>query len=129
MKSLLAIIKKELRSYVDQPMAYILVVVFLVLNNFLFFRTSLVQEVASLRSMFNLLPWVMLFFVSAITMRTWAEERREKTLNVLLAYPIKVWQIIVGKYLAANELNEIFDSKKILKNVEYIFNRSVFSDE
>ena len=35
----------------------------------------------------------------------------------------------VGKYLAANELNEIFDSKKILKNVEYIFNRSVFSDE
>lgn len=100
MKPLLAIIKKELKDYVDHPTAYILVIVFLVLNNFLFFKSALVQEVASLRTMFNLLPWIMMFFVSALTMRTWAEERREGTLNVLLSYPVKIWQVILGKYLA-----------------------------
>jgi ABC-2 type transport system permease protein len=100
MKQLLSVIKKEFKGYIDHPIAYVLAVVFLVINNFVFFRSSLVQEVASLRSMFNLLPWILLFFVSALTMRTWAEEKRENTLNVLLSYPVKVWQIIFGKYLA-----------------------------
>lgn len=100
MKPFLAVLKKELKSYIDHPMAYVLAVVFLVINNFLYFRTSLVQEVASLRSMFSFLPWIFLFFVSALTMRTWAEERRENTLSVLLSYPVKVWQVILGKFTA-----------------------------
>lgn len=99
MKQLFSIVKKELKSSLDHPLGYILIIVFLVLNSFLYFRTSIVQEVASLRSMFNLLPWVFLFFIPALTMRTWAEERKENTLNVLLSYPIKIWQLILGKYL------------------------------
>lgn len=82
-------------------MAYIIAIVFLALNNFLFIRTAVVQEQASLRAMFQLLPWVNLFFISAMTMRTWAEERRAQTLNVLLSYPAALWQIVLGKYAAS----------------------------
>ncbi len=102
MKPFFAVLKKELKSYIDHPMAYVLAIVFLVINNFLYFRTSLVQEVASLRSMFGILPWVFLFFISALTMRTWAEETRENTLSVLLSYPVKIWQIILGKFVATS---------------------------
>lgn len=102
MKPFFSVLKKELKSYIDHPMAYVLAIVFLVINNFLFFRTSFAQEFASLRPMFSLLPWVLLFFVSALTMRTWAEERREHTLSVLLSYPVKVWQVILGKFLATS---------------------------
>ncbi len=100
MNQLFALLKKELKSYIDHPMAYILVVVFFVLNSFLYFRSGLSQEVASLRSMFSLLPWIFIFFISALTMRTWAEERKEKTLSVLLSYPVAVWKLILGKFLA-----------------------------
>ena len=104
MKQFLAVFKKEIKGYIDHPTAYILAVVFLVLNNFLFFRTSLVQGIASLRPMFSLIPWIFIFFISALTMRSWAEEKREKTLSVLLSYPAKVWQIILGKFLATSVL-------------------------
>lgn len=101
MNAFFAVFKKELKAYIDHPMAYIIAIVFLVLNNFLFIRTAIVQETASLRAMFQLLPWVNLFFISAMTMRTWAEERRAHTLNVLLSYPAAVWQIVLGKYAAS----------------------------
>lgn len=101
MKAFLAVFKKEIKAYVDHPMAYIIAIVFLVLNNFLFIRTAILQEQASLRAMFQLLPWINLFFVSAMTMRTWAEERRAHTLNVLLSYPAQVWQIVLGKFAAS----------------------------
>lgn len=101
MHAFFAVFKKEIKSYVDHPMAYIIAIVFLVLNNFLFIRTAIVQETASLRAMFQLLPWLNLFFISAMTMRTWAEERRAHTLQVLLSYPSAVWQIVLGKYAAS----------------------------
>lgn len=100
MKHIFAVFKKELKSYVDHPMAYILAVVFLVINNFLFSRNVIFQNDASLRAMFSLLPWILIFFVSALTMRTWAEERKQQTLQALISYPVKVWEIIAGKYLA-----------------------------
>jgi ABC-type uncharacterized transport system involved in gliding motility auxiliary subunit/ABC-type transport system involved in multi-copper enzyme maturation permease subunit len=102
MKQFLAVLKRELKAYIDQPMAYVLAVVFLVINNFLFFRATFIQETASLRPMFSMLPWVLLFFVSALTMRTWAEERSQNTLSVLLSYPVKIWKIILAKFVATS---------------------------
>ncbi len=100
MKAFFAVFKKEIKSYVDHPLAYILAVVFLVMNNFLFFRTAFVEQVLSLRSMFNFLPWMLLFFVPALTMRSWAEERKEQTLAQLLSYPTQVWVVVLGKFCA-----------------------------
>lgn len=98
MKSLF---KKELKSYFDQPTAYILLVIFLVINSFFFFRSLTGLEVASLRSMFSFLPWILLFFVPAITMRTVAEEKKSGTIDILLIQPMKIWEIVAAKALAS----------------------------
>jgi ABC-2 type transport system permease protein len=52
--------------------------------------------------MFSLLPWLFLFFVPALTMRSWAEERREQTLSLLLSYPVRLWEVIAGKLAATS---------------------------
>ena len=99
MRNLWAIARKELRNYFDHPTAYILAVVFLVLNNFFFFRSAFLEGRATLRPMFDLLPWFLLFFVPAVTMSSLAEERRSGTLEVLLSHPIRMREILLGKFL------------------------------
>src|SRR2546426_2127423 len=67
------------------PTAYILLVVFTAVNGFLSFRQLDLYGVASLRPMFDFLPWVLLFLVPAVTMRALAEDARSGTLEVVLA--------------------------------------------
>jgi ABC-2 type transport system permease protein len=92
--------KKEFRSYFNSPIAYIVITVFLVLNSWLFFRGFFIINQADLRSFFALQPWFFLFFVPAVTMRLWAEEKRQGTFEILLTFPIKDWEIVAGKFLA-----------------------------
>ncbi|MEE9245897.1 MAG: ABC transporter permease, partial [Gemmatimonadota bacterium] len=99
MRNIWTIARKELRGYFDHPTAYILAVVFLVVNFFFFFRSVYLIGHASLRSMFDLLPWFLLFFVPAATMSSLAEERRHGTLEVLSSQPIQMYEILLGKYL------------------------------
>ena len=93
------IARKEWKGYVDHATAYILLVIFLVLNFFFYFRAAFVMREASLRPMFDLLPWMLLFFVPAVTMRALAEERRGRTLELLLAQPVDEVQLLLGKFL------------------------------
>ncbi len=102
MKAFFAVFRKEIKSYIDHPLAYILAVVFLVINHALFFNTAFLEQVLSLRSLFNFLPWILLFFVPALTMRSWAEERKEQTLAQLLSYPVPVWVVVAGKFAASS---------------------------
>ena len=83
----------------DQPMGYILLVVFVVINDFLFFRQAFLVGVATLRPMLELLPWLMLFFVPAVTMRALAEDIRAGTLEVVLSQPLNELELLLGKYL------------------------------
>ena len=96
-----SILKKELKSYFDHPTAYILLVVFLAINSFFFFRVAFIQGAADLRPMFDFLPWLLLFFVPAITMRLLAEENRAGTLDLVLVQPVKPWQVLVGKLIGS----------------------------
>ncbi len=98
MKTIWTIARRELKALFDHPTGYILLVVFLVLNNFLFFRQVYIARIASLRPMLELLPWVFLFFVPAITMRALAEDFRSGTLEVVLAQPVSELELLVGKY-------------------------------
>jgi len=91
--------KHELRSYFDQPTAYVLVVAFLALSLFLLFRTMYASSVASLRPMFDLLPILFSVFVPAATMRSLAEERRGHTLEWLMAQPVTESEVVLGKFL------------------------------
>lgn len=98
MRNIWTIARKELRTYFDHPTAYILLVVFLVTNLFFFFRSIFLIATASLRPMFDLLPWILLFFIPAVTMGALAEERRRGTLEVTLSHPIHEPHFLLGKY-------------------------------
>lgn len=90
--------EREFRSYFDQATAYILLVVFLVANFFFFFRAAFATNEASLRPMFDLMPWLLLFFVPAVTMRSIAEDRASGTIELVLAQPIRDIDYLLGKF-------------------------------
>ena len=91
--------RREFKALFDAPTGYILLIVFLAVNNFLFFRQAFLIGVGSLRPMLDLLPWILLFLVPAVTMRTLAEEVRSGTIEVVLAQPVTELELVIGKYL------------------------------
>lgn len=101
MRAPLIIARRELRALFDSPAGYTLLVVFLVVNGFLFFRQAYLTNTASLRPMLDVLPWLLLFFVPAVAMRTLAEDSRSGQLEVVLSQPITEWELLLGKYLGA----------------------------
>lgn len=99
--SIVAVIKKDLRGYFDQPTGYILLVVFTVLLAGLGFRQLFIAPEASLRPIISLwLPMLLMLFVPAATMRLVSEEQRDGTLETLLTQPLKTWNVIAAKFLA-----------------------------
>jgi ABC-2 type transport system permease protein len=101
MEKILAIFKKEFRSYFLSPIAYVFITVYLVVSSFMFFQTFFLNNQAEMRGYFQFLPWIFLIFIPAITMRSWAEERKVKTLELLLTWPVSDFQVVAGKFLAA----------------------------
>ena len=96
--------RRELQAYFDGPAAYVVLSVFLLITGWFFSSTLFLENVASLRTMFNIAPFVFWFVIPAITMPLFAEERRSGTLELLLTMPIKDWQVITAKLLAATLL-------------------------
>ena len=90
---------RELGSYFNHATAYILLVIFLVINFFFFFRDAFLLNEASLRPMLGLLPWLFLFFIPAVCMRSLAEEREAGTLELVLAQPVEVLEFLIGKFV------------------------------
>ena len=101
MTNVLTIMKKELKSYWNSPIAYIFATVFLVLISWLFFENFFIEGQASLRDFFGLLPMAFVLFVPAVTMRLWAEEKKLGTIELLMTLPGKDHEVVLGKYLAA----------------------------
>jgi ABC-2 type transport system permease protein len=103
----MAIFKKEFKAYFLSPIAYIFITVYLITTTFLFFQGFFLINQADMRGYFDLLPWIFLFFVPAITMRTWAEEKKVKTLELLLTWPVSDVEVVTGKFLASFALLSI----------------------
>lgn len=101
MKAILTIARRELKALFDSPAGYVLLMVFLVVNAFLYFRAAYLTNNASLRPMMDMLPWLLLFFVPAVAMRTLAEDTRGGQLEVVLSQPITELELLLGKYLGA----------------------------
>ncbi len=95
--------KKELKSYFSTPLAWVLIVVFLLLSQgFAFlFGGLLERQDASLAAFFLYVPWIFMVFSPAVGMRLWSEEHRLGTMELLMTMPISPWQAIAGKFLAA----------------------------
>lgn len=92
--------KKELRSFFDSHIAYIVITIFLLICGWFFFSDLFLVNQASLRNLFNIIPFIFMFFVPAITMRLISEEKRSGTIEVLVTLPVKDHEIILGKFLA-----------------------------
>jgi ABC-2 type transport system permease protein len=103
MSGVLAVMKRELRSYFATPVAYVFIVIFLSLASaFTFYLGSFYERgQADLASFFTFHPWLYLFLVPALSMRLWAEERKSGSIELLMTLPLEVWQAVVGKFLAA----------------------------
>ena len=101
--SLLALIRKDLKGYFDQPIGYLILVIFVGVASYLFFFVSQFNTTseASVRELFALLPWLLAVFVPAATMRLVAEEQRDGTLEILLTQPIRGWIVPLAKFLSA----------------------------
>ncbi len=95
------IFQKELRSYFNSAVAYVVIVVFLAIVGWMYTSSMFLINVASLRMMFELIPLVFLFVVPAVTMRLLAEEKKAGTIELLTTKPLHDWEIVIGKYLAA----------------------------
>jgi ABC-2 type transport system permease protein len=103
MKNILPILKKELKSYFNSPIAYILVVTFLVFSSIwvFFLQSFFAGNVASLRNFFSVIPIVFIILMPALTMRSWAEEKKLGTMEVLMTLPFRESTLVIGKFLAA----------------------------
>ena len=99
-----SISKKEFSQFFSSLTGYIAIVVFLLANGlvlFVFRNNILDSGFATLDEFFAFAPWVMLFLAAAITMRSFADEYRSGTFEVLRTRPLTAWQMAAGKFLGS----------------------------
>ena len=98
-----AVAARELRAYFNSPIAYVFLTVFAGSALFAFFNVGgfFSRGVADPRGLFGPLPLLMILLVPALTMRLWAEEQKQGTLEVLLTLPVRDHQLVAGKFLAS----------------------------
>jgi ABC-2 type transport system permease protein len=103
MSPVLAIARRELRSYFATPLAPVFIVIFLLLSGVATFYAGGFFEAgqADLQAFFRFHPWLYLLLVPAVSMPLWAEERKTGTLELMLTQPVAVWQAVLGKFAAA----------------------------
>jgi len=99
--------KKELNYYLNNPIGYIVVILFAVFANFLFVKDIFVVGSASMRPFFHFLPWLFLIFIPALTMRIISEEKRTNTIETLLTLPLSETEIVLAKFFSLLTLTSI----------------------
>jgi len=104
--NLIAILKKEFNSFFASPIAYLVIGLFLLTNGlFLFIFNDdfniLNAGFADVTPFFYLAPWIFLFLIPAITMKSFADEFSTGTIELLKTKPVSDWQIVLGKYTAS----------------------------
>ncbi|OYX27710.1 MAG: gliding motility-associated ABC transporter permease subunit GldF [Flavobacteriales bacterium 32-35-8] len=101
-----AILKKEINSFFASPIGYLVIAIFLILNGlFLWIFKGefnvLDYGFADVSSFFLLAPWILIFLIPAVTMRSFSDEKKQGTLELLLTKPISHLKIVLGKYFGA----------------------------
>lgn len=98
-----AILKKEINSFFASPIGYLVIAIFLILNGLFLWVFKgefnvLDYGFADLSAFFLLAPWILIFLISAVTMRSFSDETKQGTMELLLTKPISHLQIVLGKY-------------------------------
>ena len=100
MTQALHIFNKELKDYFVSPIAYIVICIFLLISGWFFFSTFFLMNQANLRTFFSMLPLIFPFVIPAVTMRLFAEELHIGSFEMLLTLPVRLTDVIIGKFLA-----------------------------
>ncbi len=101
-----AILFREIKSFFGSPIGYLVIAIFLILNGLFLWvfdgeYNILKSGFADLTPFFTLAPWILIFLIPAVTMRSFSDERKQGTLELLLTKPLSLWQIVGGKFFGA----------------------------
>ncbi len=121
-----SICKKELHLFFSSLTGYIAIIVFLLVNGlvlFVFENNIFDFGYATLEKFFQLAPWVLLLLIPAITMRSFSDEFKAGTFEILQTRPLKRWQIVTGKYFGSLSVVLI----ALLPTIIYIFSIQALS--
>jgi len=124
MNNVLSIYRKELRSYFNSPVAYIVITVFLLISGWFFSTNFFLVGQATVRTAISVIPLIFIFFVPAITMRSIAEEKKSGTIELLVTMPTKDMDIILGKFFAGLTLLIV----AVLFTLAYVITASAFGN-
>lgn len=101
MKNTYLIFLKEVKAYFNSPIAYIVIIVFLLITGWLFASPLFLINQATMNHFIGNIPLLFTFFIPAITMRLFSEEMKSGTIEILMTLPFKDIEIVLGKYLSA----------------------------
>jgi len=102
MNNLITLIKKELKDYFISPIAYVVIATFLIATSiwFVFVKGLFISNQAEMRETFIFITQILILVIPALTMRSWAEEKKSQTLEIISTFPISNFELIIAKFLS-----------------------------
>lgn len=101
-----SIVLREIKSFFGSPIGYLVIAIFLIINGLFLWVFEGDYNISNsgftdLTPFFTLAPWIFIFLIPAVTMRSFSDEKKQGTLELLLTKPLSIWQIVNGKFLGA----------------------------
>jgi len=101
-----ALLLREIKSFFGSPIGYLVIAIFLLLNGLFLWVFNgdfniLNSGFADLSPFFVLSPWILIFLIPAVTMRSFSDEKKQGTIELLLTKPLSIWEIVNGKFFGA----------------------------
>lgn len=101
-----ALLLREIKSFFGSPIGYLVIAVFLLLNGLFLWVFEgdfniLNSGFADMSPFFTFAPWVLVFLIPAVTMRSFSDEKKQGTIEILFTKPLTIWEIVIGKFLGA----------------------------
>lgn len=101
-----ALLLREIKSFFGSPIGYLVIAIFLLLNGLFVWvfegeYNILKSGFADMSPFFKIAPWILLFLIPAVTMKSFSDEKKQGTLEILFTKPLSLWEIVNGKFLGA----------------------------
>lgn len=101
-----SIVLREIKSFFGSPIGYLVIGLFLISNGLFLWvfegdYNILNSGFADMNPFFSLAPWILIFLIPAVTMRSFSDEKKQGTIELLLTKPLSIWQIVNGKFLGS----------------------------
>jgi ABC-2 type transport system permease protein len=117
-----SILLREIKSFFGSPIGYLVIAIFLLLNGLFLWVFEgdfniLNSGFADLTPFFTIAPWILIFLIPAVTMKSFSEEIKQGTIELLVTKPISIWEVVLGKFFGAFILIVI----AIIPTIIYVF--------